>query len=271
MRIGGIYNPNSLLGSFLVGDGFFLSHFNDPLPVAVLLRTGGANGATGAVIDRTPQGVPQPQDPDAGPVQEVAAEPGQPAAGPGLRPVGPGRGHRPDRHRQHLDAVGVRAHPRDRAAAGGGDEASPDPGHDPLRGGHPVGLRGPHRRGDRDRPWDGVRRLPQATGHHRHRRSRDQPGGVRGAVGACSDCWRPPGPPVGPPSSTCWRPSPPTDTAARRSASGGQRNGPRAGTTSERVAPPGAVPGPRCGRDGQPGPTPRPGAGRSGPGPRDGG
>ncbi len=50
MRIGGIFDPNSLIGSFLVGDGFFLSHFNDPLPVAVLLRTGSANGATGAVI-----------------------------------------------------------------------------------------------------------------------------------------------------------------------------------------------------------------------------
>ncbi len=39
MRIGGIFKPNALLGSFLVGDGFFLSHFHDPLPVAVLLST----------------------------------------------------------------------------------------------------------------------------------------------------------------------------------------------------------------------------------------
>ncbi len=39
MRIGGIFKPNAVLGSFLVGDGFFLSHFNDPLPVAVLLST----------------------------------------------------------------------------------------------------------------------------------------------------------------------------------------------------------------------------------------
>jgi putative ABC transport system permease protein len=45
MRIGGIFEPNSLLGSFVVGDGFFLSHFNNPLPVAVLVRTGGAAGA----------------------------------------------------------------------------------------------------------------------------------------------------------------------------------------------------------------------------------
>jgi putative ABC transport system permease protein len=39
MRIGGIYKPNALLGSFLVGDTFFLSHFNTPLPVAVLVST----------------------------------------------------------------------------------------------------------------------------------------------------------------------------------------------------------------------------------------
>ncbi len=39
MRIGGIYKANSLLGSFLIGDGFFLSHFNNPLPIAVLLDT----------------------------------------------------------------------------------------------------------------------------------------------------------------------------------------------------------------------------------------
>ena len=45
MRIGGIFKPNPLIGSFIVGDGFFLSHFNNPLPVGVLLRT--APGAPG--------------------------------------------------------------------------------------------------------------------------------------------------------------------------------------------------------------------------------
>ena len=39
MRIGGIFKANSLIGSYLVGDPFFLSHFDSPLPVAVLLRT----------------------------------------------------------------------------------------------------------------------------------------------------------------------------------------------------------------------------------------
>ena len=39
MRIGGIFEPNALLGSYLVGNGFFLSHFTNPLPVAVLARS----------------------------------------------------------------------------------------------------------------------------------------------------------------------------------------------------------------------------------------
>jgi putative ABC transport system permease protein len=39
MRIGGIFKPNPLAGSFFVGDSFFLSHFDNPLPVVVLLRT----------------------------------------------------------------------------------------------------------------------------------------------------------------------------------------------------------------------------------------
>jgi putative ABC transport system permease protein len=44
LRIGGIYKPNALLGSYLVGDGTFLAHFSQPLPVAVLLATGGSTG-----------------------------------------------------------------------------------------------------------------------------------------------------------------------------------------------------------------------------------
>ncbi|HUD69442.1 MAG TPA: FtsX-like permease family protein [Acidimicrobiales bacterium] len=44
MRIGGIYEANALLGSFLVGDAFFLSHFNVPLPIAVLLQISGPPG-----------------------------------------------------------------------------------------------------------------------------------------------------------------------------------------------------------------------------------
>jgi putative ABC transport system permease protein len=39
MRVGGIFKPNSLIGSYVVGDQFFLAHFAQPLPVAVLVAT----------------------------------------------------------------------------------------------------------------------------------------------------------------------------------------------------------------------------------------
>ncbi len=45
IRIGGIFSPNPLVGSFVTGDRFFLAHYNGPLPIGVLLRT--APGATG--------------------------------------------------------------------------------------------------------------------------------------------------------------------------------------------------------------------------------
>jgi putative ABC transport system permease protein len=50
MRIGGIFKPNALIGNYLVGDGFFLSHFNAPLPVAVLIKAGTTSGATAHAI-----------------------------------------------------------------------------------------------------------------------------------------------------------------------------------------------------------------------------
>jgi len=51
MRIGGVFQPNQLLGSYVVGDGFFLSHFTNPLPEAVLLRTANTSAATSRAID----------------------------------------------------------------------------------------------------------------------------------------------------------------------------------------------------------------------------
>ena len=38
LRVGGIFKPNALLGSYVVGDRYFLAHFDNPLPVAVLLQ-----------------------------------------------------------------------------------------------------------------------------------------------------------------------------------------------------------------------------------------
>jgi putative ABC transport system permease protein len=49
MRIGGIYQPNALAGKYLVGDGFFLAHYQNPLPGAVLLKTNGSSGVQSAV------------------------------------------------------------------------------------------------------------------------------------------------------------------------------------------------------------------------------
>ncbi len=42
LRIGGIFQSNALLGSFLVGASFFVSHYRNPSPAAVVLKTGGS-------------------------------------------------------------------------------------------------------------------------------------------------------------------------------------------------------------------------------------
>jgi len=55
MRIGGVFKPNALLGSYVVGDGFFLSHFDNPLPAAVLVRA--INGATPATTKALEHGL----------------------------------------------------------------------------------------------------------------------------------------------------------------------------------------------------------------------
>jgi putative ABC transport system permease protein len=42
VRIGGIYQANALIGSYLVSDAVFLGHFSRPQPAALLLRTAGS-------------------------------------------------------------------------------------------------------------------------------------------------------------------------------------------------------------------------------------
>jgi putative ABC transport system permease protein len=49
MRIGGIYKANQMAGSYLVGNGFFLTHFSNDLPNALLLRTDGSAATEQAV------------------------------------------------------------------------------------------------------------------------------------------------------------------------------------------------------------------------------
>jgi putative ABC transport system permease protein len=53
MRIGGIFEPNALIGHYMVGSGFFLSHFLNPLPIAVLLKTDSRAGMFNAVNNAT--------------------------------------------------------------------------------------------------------------------------------------------------------------------------------------------------------------------------
>ena len=49
MRIGGVYEANSLIGSYLAGDRYFLSHFSAPLPIALLVATNGTASVQRAV------------------------------------------------------------------------------------------------------------------------------------------------------------------------------------------------------------------------------
>jgi putative ABC transport system permease protein len=52
MRIGGVFASNPLVGSFIVGDGFFGSHFDNPLPSGVLLRTAPGTPSLNQALNR---------------------------------------------------------------------------------------------------------------------------------------------------------------------------------------------------------------------------
>jgi putative ABC transport system permease protein len=49
MRVGGIYQPNAAIGSYLIGDAFYRTHFADPTPAAILLDTNGGSRVETAV------------------------------------------------------------------------------------------------------------------------------------------------------------------------------------------------------------------------------
>ena len=53
IRIGGIYKPNAVFGSYLVGGRYFADHFDNPLPVAVLITTAGGTSASAQHAVRT--------------------------------------------------------------------------------------------------------------------------------------------------------------------------------------------------------------------------
>jgi putative ABC transport system permease protein len=60
MRIGGIYEANSLIGKYLVSQAFYDFHFQNPLPGAVLLKTDGSAG-TEQAVSRALAGYPNVQ------------------------------------------------------------------------------------------------------------------------------------------------------------------------------------------------------------------
>ena len=167
MRIGGIYQPNALTGKYLVGDGFFLAHLPEPPSRRGALedrrQPGGAVGGR-ARADR----LSQRAGPVAGPVRGLTEGRDQQAARPGLRAAGPRRARRPHRHREHADAVGLRTHARDRAAACRRHEAAPDQRHDPLRVGDPGRLRRHHRDHRRDGTGHRARVVAALAGLHLH-------------------------------------------------------------------------------------------------------
>jgi putative ABC transport system permease protein len=51
MTVGGIFKTNSVLGKFVVSDAFFLAHFNNPLPIAVLISTQKGAHNVGAALN----------------------------------------------------------------------------------------------------------------------------------------------------------------------------------------------------------------------------
>ena len=151
MRIGGIFKANPLIGSYLVGAGFFVSHFHNPLPIAILVRASPARAMSGRAINDYLNGYPnvgvqtRAQFEQSQQAQSTRSSDSSTSCWP-WRVV-----DRPDRDRQHPDAVGVRAHPRARPAPGGRDETPAGPGDDPVRGRDHRPVRSRHRRHHRDR------------------------------------------------------------------------------------------------------------------------
>ncbi len=110
MRIGGIFKPNSLVGSFVVADSFFLSHFDNPLPIAVLVRADGEAGQVGKALERGLAAYPELKIQTRSQFEASQQAQVNQLLGLVYALLALAVHHRPHRHRQHLNAVGVRAH-----------------------------------------------------------------------------------------------------------------------------------------------------------------
>ena len=180
VTVGGIFKANPLIGSYLVGAGFFVSHFHNPLPVAVLISTQPGAGRVERAINNY-LGV----YPNVGVQSRAQFEHAQQATvnqelGLVYVLLALADPRRADRDRQHADAVGVRAHPRARPAPSGRDETPPGPDDDPIRSRDHRPVRRRHRHHHRDRARRRVRGLAQTTGHHRDHHPLCQPDRVPG-------------------------------------------------------------------------------------------
>jgi putative ABC transport system permease protein len=52
LRIGGIFKPNTLVGSYVVGDAYFRAHFDNPLPDTLLIRSAPGAGNLETTLKR---------------------------------------------------------------------------------------------------------------------------------------------------------------------------------------------------------------------------
>lgn len=175
MRVGGIYQPNALIGSYLVSDAFYRTHYRNPTagrrPDRHQRQTD--RGTGGEAGDRLLPGRPGS---DRRAIQEVADGIGQPAPRPRLRAARPRRVYRTHRDRQHPHAFRARTHPGDRPPARRRDEASPGPLHDPIRVGDSRHLRRHHRHRHRHAPGSRPRLHTEIPGHHHHHHPDPRPG-----------------------------------------------------------------------------------------------
>ncbi len=167
MRIGGIFQTNSLIGSYLVSQAFYVNHFQNPQPQAVLARTDGSAGVQQAVTHALAP-YPNVQVQSRAQFENSQAAQVNQLLGSGLRAARSGHPHRTHRHCEYPHAVGVRADPRDRTVAGRWHEAPSDPGDDPFGVGDPRRVRC----GDRDHRGHAAGHcagvVTALAGNHRH-------------------------------------------------------------------------------------------------------
>ena len=124
LRLVATFGEQNIGGTYLIGLPTAEANTQVQVDSSVYVKL-----APGGVVRSGPHGdrdghrrLSQRPGPEQGGVRRLDRRSGHVVAAVRDRPAPPGRRHRPDRHRQHAGAVDLRAHPRDRAAAGGGHD-----------------------------------------------------------------------------------------------------------------------------------------------------